>query len=672
VRIETATGPQVRQLVLARGYLATSEPVLHFGLGPDRVINRLTVTWPSGHRQEFTGLAADQHLTITEPDDPAPPLANTPAPPRQYVEIGPATGLALRVGDDPLDELARQPLLPVRQNRRGPALALGDFTGDGLDDAVIGGTPRDPARLLRATATGRFESDATAGLQAGVNVRDGPVLLFDADGDATTDLLLTRGGTRMPAHAPDYQPRLFLNPGHRGLCPAPADALPALPISTGALAAADFDRDGRLDVFLGGRTQPGDYPLPPATALLRNTGGGRFADVTATLAPGLERVGLVTSALWTDVDDDGWPDLLLALEWGTIRCWRNREGRGFEDATERLGFAAAGHGWWNSLAAADFNGDGRLDYAAGNLGLNTPYQASPDAPALLYRGDFKGSGAIRLLEGYYEGDRLLPRRNRRQLGAQLPAILRKFPSFDSYAKTTLGKLVDPAKLAAARVFQATEFRSGVFLSQPEGNYRFEPLPAAAQLAPMHGLAAGDFDGDGHADIVAVQNCYAPIPYYGRFDGGIGIVLAGDGRGHWRCRGPAETGFIVRGDAEALAVLDLGHDGWPDFLVSRHDDRTLAFRNLGSAGRRSLGVRLQGRPGNPTAIGARIAVELADGTQQVAEVQAGSGYFTQSSALAFFGSPVGNHARRVSVRWPDGSRSEAVVPDKAGLLELRQP
>ncbi len=671
IRIETAAGPQVRQLFLARGYLSSSEPVVHFGLGGETVIRQLTVTWPSGHVQVFRDVAADQHLTITEPDSPPPALQPKARPTGQFAEVSEAAGLAFTVRENPINELVHQPLLPFRQNRRGPALAVGDLTGDGHDEILLGGTPRDATRIAVSDSLGHYTVANADSLAPQETLSDGPALLFDADGDGTHDLLLTRGGVALPANSPEYQPRLFLNSNPTGLQPAAANALPALAISVGAAVAGDFDRDGRLDVFLGGRTLPDQYPLPPSSALLRNV-GGRFEDVTDRVAPGLRQVGLVTSALWTDVDHDGWPDLLVALEWGTIRYWHNQAGRGFEDRSEAAGFAGGGSGWWNSLAAADFNGDGRLDYVAGNLGLNTPYRATPTEPAVLYRGDFNGTGGSQLIEAHYENGRLVPWRNRRQLGGQIPSILKKFPTFDSFARATIEEIFGTEKLATAKVYQATEFRSGVFLSQADGRHRFAPLPRLAQISPIQGVAAGDFDGDGHADIVAVQNSSTPIPFIGRFDGGLGQLIAGDGEGGWTCRSPVDSGLVVRGDAKALAVLDLDHDGWPDFAVSRNNDTTLAFRNGGVAGRRSFGVRLRGAPGNPTAVGARLTVELADGTTQTAEVQAGSGYFSQSSATCFFGHPEPTPARRITVRWPDGTTSTHDVPAAPGLITLTQP
>jgi enediyne biosynthesis protein E4 len=678
VKIESALGVQIRTLGLARGYLSSSEPVIHFGLGADTVIKRMVVSWPSGHEQTWENIGADQRYTITEPAGLAPARSTATNPSTgqpainlatagQFTEVGRSAGLSLRSREESIAEVSQPRLLPFHFNRRGPGLAVGNFGSTDQDAVVVGGTTVDPLRIARATGAGRFDVSGASGIAPGTG-SDGPLLALDADGDGNDDLLVTKGGNSLLAGSPDYQPALYLGDGHGGFHPARDDALPPLPINAGVAVAGDFDRDGRLDVFIGGRLLPGQYPMAPQSALLANR-GGKFEDVTDTLAPGLREVGMVTAALWTDVDGDGWLDLMLTLEWGKVSCFHNNQGKGFEDWTGRAGFAAAGTGWWTSLAAADFNGDGRPDYVVGNVGLNTQYHADPGHPALLYLGDFKGDGSLQLVEAYYEGERVFPWRARRDMGAAVPAIFKRFPLNDNYAKATVSEIFGEDKLAKAQRFAVTELRNGVFLSQSDGTHRFEPLPRIAQIAPMQGGVAGDFDGDGHADIYAVQNSFSPIAAVGRFDGGLSQLLRGDGHGHFTAVPVAESNLLVPGDAKALVVFDLNRDGWPDFFVSRNNDDTLAFQNNGVTGRKSVRINLRGPAGNPTAVGAKITIELTDGSTRTSEVYAGSGYYSQSSAACFFGYSDANAPREVRVRWPSGATTKHSFPAESSSLIL---
>lgn len=655
LRLESASGAQVREFVLARGYLSTSEPVIHFGLGRDERIDRLTIQWPGGRTQVLEDLPADHRYTITEPpEDTGTPRAR---PTAQFHDISAQAGLSLAVSEQAVDEFAQQPLLPRRQQTVGPSLAVEDLDGDGVDDVIVGGVAGQPLRTMLQIGRQHLPGGNPV-LTNTAEVADAGMVVFDANGDGQLDLLVAKGGVNRPSLDGAFQPRLLLGRGSAFFVEAPVDALPDLPISAGPVVVADFNRDGQLDVFIGGRVVPGDYAATPRSALLRNQ-GGRFTDVTDELAPGLSQAGLVQAALWSDVDQDGWPDLLVASHWGTLRCWRNLAGRGFAEASQDFGFAAAGSGWWNSIAAADFNGDSRLDYAVGNLGLNTRYRASQDAPVVLFSGMFDETGRKHLIECDTIDGRLMPNRARDSLLAALPSLRRRVPTYRAYARASIEELVGADRLAEADRLDVTELRSGVFLSSDDRDgpaFRFVPLPRPAQLAPIFGLAAGDFDGDGHADLYAVQNSHAPHPEIGRFSGGISQLLRGDGRGRLSSVAPQESGLVVSGEARALAIKDFDRDGWPDFIVTRQDATVLAFLNTPAKGRNGFSVRLVGDSSNRAAIGARITVAHASGALQSAEVHAGGGYLGQSSAACFFGYSDGDPPREVRVQWPDGTSS----------------
>jgi hypothetical protein len=652
IRIESEGGAQMRALTVSRGYASGSELVAHFGLGRDAIVKRLSVEWPSGATQSFSSLAADRAYLIEEEDassslaSTADIVANAP-----YVVAGSESGARIKDASVLASPDKEQIFLPFRTDQRGPGVVTGDVDGDGVDDLIVTATPGSPAQLLHAE-NGHYVGAPLPGL-GGASVEDGPALLLDFDGNGSRDLLVTKTGAHRDSWPDGYQPVLYANDGHGHF--TRSDLLPKMAVNAGAICAADWDDDGDLDIFIGARSIPGRYPETPRSFLLRRD-GAHFVDVSEN-SPWLAHLGLVKSALFRDVDADGRPDLIVALEWDFVRYFHNDGGGVFSDWTERAGFISGGRGWWNSLASADLNGDGRPDFVAGNLGLNTNYSASPEHPALLYYGDFANNGTKLLIEAAFDGDNIYPIQSRGDLGNRLPFVLRRFPHNNDFARATLSSVVGSAALAAAEVFKADQFSSGAFLSQPDGTYRFTPFPRAAQIGPMQGIVAADLDGDGIADVGAVQNSYNALPH---FDGGVGIFLKGAGDGTFTAIAPGASGLIVPGNAKALVVIGSDTGARPDLFVTRFGGTSELLHNQ-VAGKRWLNLRLLGHPANRDAIGARVTVEYSDGTQHVSEIGAGGGWLGQSSTSLLIATSPGKFVRKAIVRWPEGAVSEYLPP-----------
>ncbi|MFO1451792.1 MAG: VCBS repeat-containing protein [Opitutaceae bacterium] len=575
VRIQTASGQQVRQLFTERG-IASSEPaLLHFGLGNDNRIRSITVRWPSGVVQELQDLPADHLLTLHEPPaasgrGPAPARFRTPpAKDAWLVESAFDRGLNHRVVQTPYDEFLSQRLLPRRLNGLGPALAVADVNGDGLADLFVSGTASQAGRLFLARPDGQFIAATSQPWTAAAEADDVGAVFLDVNGDKAPDLFLAAGGVQFPKGDRRLHDRLYLNDGKGEFKAADDGSVPADGESTAAVAAADFDRDGRVDLFVGGRVVPGAYPKAPRSFLYRSE-NSRLVDVTDTVAPGLRELGMVAAATWADLDGDARPDLVVAVEWGPVVIFHNTgqhlEKRPISDLT----------GWWSALTVVDINGDGRLDIVAGNNGLNTKYRASRDAPAVLFAGDLDGSGRYQLVEAHYEEGRLLPVRGRSKLAYAFPWLPRKFPTYRTYAQATLTEIFGVERVESCHRLAATELASGIFVQRTDGSFHFEALPAAAQLAPINAIVAGDLDRDGHLDLLCVGNHFGPEPATGRFDGGVGVVLRGDGRGGFTALAAAESGLLVTGDARAAVWVG---GAKPAVAIARCEGPLLLFSQM---------------------------------------------------------------------------------------------
>ena len=662
VSIETESGTQVRQLTPVRGYMASHEPVVHFGLGDQTQIKKLTVNWPSGHAQSFEDVEVNQRLTIVEPDGKATPAK--PLAPKAMFK--PSAALAdVGHSEIPYNDFARQPLLPNRYSNLGPGMAWGDIDGDGDDDLWLGGPRTKTGQLHRNDGKGKFTQLNFSAGEVDQHSEDMGGLWLDVDSDGDLDLYVVSGGVECDRNTKVLKDRIYLNDGQGQFTKASDDVLPDNFDSGSSVVAADYDHDGDLDLFVGGRIIPGKYPLTPNSRLLQND-AGKFTDVTQSVG-GLKDAGLVTGAVWSDVDNDGWIDLLLAQEWGPIKYFRNEEGQ-LNDQTSTAGLAKV-LGWWNGITAIDVDNDGDMDYAVTNFGLNTKYHASAERPTLLYYGDFESDGEPNIIEAEFEDETLFPVRGLSCSSRAMPHLAKKFDTYTSFALADLNEIYEPKCLSESKRCEANTLESGVFINEG-GKFTFKPFPRLAQVAPGFGIVAGDFDGDSNADLYFVQNFYGPQAETGRMAGGVSALLKGNGDGTFAAVPPRESGLYVSGDAKSLATVDLNGDGQLDLVAGVNDDSLVAFEQSCRA-QKSLSIQLRGKDGNTCAAGARINIKFDDGTRRSIEVTAGSGYLSQSASLINIGLPSGIKVVDLELQWPDGTSKKLNTVDADKTVEIQQ-
>jgi hypothetical protein len=382
----------------------------------------------------------------------------------------------------------------------------------------------------------------------------------------------------------------------------------------------------------------------------------------------LGALGLVSGALWSDVDADGDPDLVVATDWGPPRLLRNDGGR-LIDATDTAGLAGF-TGRWNGLGSGDVDHDADIDLVATNLGLNTPYRATDDQPLVAFAGRIDDDDNVDYVETVWEGGVLYPRRNRGELMRDLPGIASRFDSFATFSHATIQAVLGDAGLSRATRLEVRHLEHALFENDGRGHFTAQPLPAAAQLMVGFGVVVDDLDDDGHDDVALVGNFTPGEPVHtGPLDGGVGVVLRGDGAGAFEAVPVAESGLSVSADGRGLAAADYDHDGWIDLAAGVNNGRLRLLHNHGVPGRAGLTVRLEGNEANPTAVGARVTLERQDGLVITREVQAGSSFLSQSSASLVFGLG-SSRAGRLTVRWPDGA-TQVVDPGPGPYLVIRK-
>ncbi|MBD2752701.1 VCBS repeat-containing protein [Spirosoma sp. BT704] len=554
VVIETNDGRQLQEAYPVRGYQASVEPTIHFGVGKQTTINRLTVYWPDGHQTQQTNVPADQTIQIRQAD-----ATTTSALPKTetswFNPLAMNQLLPFRHRENDFIDFKVEVLIPYELSRLGPALAKADVNGDGLDDVFLGGAVGQNAELWIQQTNGTFKRSDEQPWKADAASEDVNALFFDADRDGDADLYVVSGGNEYETGAPEYQDRLYLNDG-KGRFSRLVQALPQMRSSKMAIAAADMDQDGDLDLFVGGRGKPGAFPIPSESYLLRNdtpaNGTVHFTDVTDQLAPALRHIGMVQAAGWTDLQGDKYPELLLAGDWMSVRLFDNQKGK-LADISAKAGLADS-EGMWASILLADIDQDGDTDIVAGNAGLNNLFRAEQKQPMQIVTTDIDNDGVMDPLWTYYIQGKAYPVASRDELLDQVVPLRKKFTRYHQYADATVPDILNKSQLAQASVVSVRQLASGIFKNQGNGTFQFESLPVEAQFSRGSALVFEDMDADGKSDLLVAGNFYPYRVQFGPCSASFGCLLKGDGGGHFKVIEPRQTGIWAGGDVRQVISI----------------------------------------------------------------------------------------------------------------------
>ena len=565
VKVTAGELEQTIDYQFTRGYQSFMEPLAHFGLGAAAQVDRVEVTWPDGLVTVVEAPAINKRHTLKKENPTSPAVAEESFP---FVQAGARIpGLRFLHQENDFNDFAKEVLLPHRQSTLGPALAVGDVNGDGLEDIYIGGAMGQAGALFVQDATQFFVPSPQPAFAADQLAEDNGALWFDYDGDSDLDLYVcSGGGGDMEGRTLLLQDRLYRN--DNGQLTKVEDALPKMPESTMAVAAHDWDNDGDLDLFVGGRTKPGFYPLAPTSYLLENQ-NGQFVDVTETQGPDLQQWGMVTDALWLDMNADNQKELVIAGEWQALTVFSLQQGQ-FQDVSEQYGLSDT-EGWWYSLEAADVDNDGDLDLLAGNVGLNNKFHPSAEKPLLVYGNDFDENGVPDIvLSKFYNGEPV-PVRGKECSTEQMPFLAEKFPTYASFASSDLESIYGEDKLTEAVQLQATTFASIWIENQGNGQFVQHELPMAAQLSPINGFIVHDYNRDGYNDILLAGNMAETEVETPRYDAGKGLVLYGSASGAFSSSlKMASTGLFLTGDVKAIAALNVSNQRVPGLVVANNN------------------------------------------------------------------------------------------------------
>ena len=570
VKITAGEMTQTQELLNTRGYQSSVDLNLNFGIGKSKTIDQVEVVWPNQKKQIITAVQPNQKLTLFQKDAKLDVNRNNASKTKLFEEV---KAIDFTHKENNYNDFKREIMLPHMLSTLGPKLAVGDVNGDGLEDAFIGGAKGTVGGIFLQTRSGGFVKSKKIDLEPDAASEDMGALFFDADGDRDMDLYVVSGGNEFEKTDPALKDRLYINRGNGNFVKS-ENNLPDFTSSGSVVKAADYDNDGDQDIFVAGRILPNEYPYAPKSYLLNNNGKGVFKDVTQSSANGLQNIGMVSDALWTDFNGDNQLDLMLVGEWMPITLFENQNGV-FKNITEEVGFKDS-NGWWNTITSGDFDQDGDMDYVAGNFGLNSQLKTSLEHPISIYAKDYDKNGSVDPILSCYDEGKNYPVFSKDDIQQQLTILKNRFVKYKEYADLTIDQVFTPEELEGSKVLYAKTFETSYMENLGNGQFKITALPIETQFSPIYGLTTGDFNQDGNLDVIMGGNFTASRVKFGHYDAIKGICLLGDGSGGFTHLDASASGLMVSGEVRDIQKISLANRG-EHLIFSRNNDSPVIYK-----------------------------------------------------------------------------------------------
>ncbi|MFN8357196.1 MAG: VCBS repeat-containing protein [Spirosomataceae bacterium] len=556
---------QYLQQMPNRGFQSSSDHQMVFGLGNNASIDSVKVVWDDDKMQVLKSVKADQQLVLTHQaaTELFKPVLNTVSP--VFKDVTTQMTLPYTHHENDFVDYNRDGLLKQKFSTQGPGVAVGDVNGDDLDDMYFGGANGSAKQLFVQQKNGTFKESPQADFGQDVGIEVVAATFFDADKDKDLDLVVVTGSNEFAPEDPALKDLLYLNDGKGNF---KKDArFPAIYASGSCVTATDFDQDGDTDLFIGSRLIPSQYGYAPQSYLLVNDGTGGFQNYTKRFMPDVASLGMVTDAVWADVNKDRLEDLVVTQDWGEIVIFKQLPNHTFAKTD-----IENSSGWWSSLKPADLDADGDIDFIVGNLGTNTRLVASKERPAELYINDFDRNGTLeQIINCYTEDGNAYPMLLKQDLQKQMPSIKSRFVKFADYAGKAINEIFTEAQLQGAVVRKVTNPNSSVLLNDGKGNFTMTALPITAQFSPIYGIETLDYNHDGQLDVLLMGNFYDLLPEFGRYDANFGLLLKGKGKGVFEVLNSRESGLQLRGQIRKALKLKTTNQQ-EVILLARNNDK----------------------------------------------------------------------------------------------------